>query len=94
MAMKLVREGKKTEYKQENGQIITVVQPEVYQRIYCKNCNNEVDSEEEATGTQNWTTDSLGVGFQSRQKYSQGFSQKTSQLQDYQNQTWKQAGWY
>ena len=39
MAMKLVREGKKTEYKQENGQIITVVQPEVYQRIYCKNCN-------------------------------------------------------
>ena len=51
MAMKLVREGKKTEYKQENGQIITVVQPEVYQRIYCKNCNNEVDSEEQATGT-------------------------------------------
>ena len=40
MAMKLVREGKKTEYKQENGQIITVVQPEVYQRIYCKNCDN------------------------------------------------------
>ena len=51
MAMKLVREGKKTEYKQENGQIITVVQPEVYQRIYCKNCGNEVDSEEQATGT-------------------------------------------
>jgi Zn finger protein HypA/HybF involved in hydrogenase expression len=53
MAMKLVREGKKTEYKQENGQIITVVQPEVYQRIYCKNCDNEVDSEEQATGTCN-----------------------------------------
>ena len=51
MAMKLVREGKKTEYKQENGQIITVVHPEVYQRIYCKNCGNEVDSEEQATGT-------------------------------------------
>ena len=50
MAMKLVREGKKTEYKQENGQIITVVQPEVYQRIYCKNCGNEVDSHEQATG--------------------------------------------
>jgi Zn finger protein HypA/HybF involved in hydrogenase expression len=47
----VLQEGKKTEYKQENGQIITVVQPEVYQRIYCKNCNNEVDSEEEATGT-------------------------------------------
>ena len=53
MAMKLVREGKKTEYKQENGQIITVVQPEVYQRIYCKNCNNEVDSEVQATVTCN-----------------------------------------
>ena len=39
MAMKLVREGKKTEYKQENGQIITVVQPEVYQRIYCELLN-------------------------------------------------------
>jgi len=51
MAMKLVREAKKTEYKQENGQVITVLQPEVYQRIYCKNCNNEVDSEEQATGT-------------------------------------------
>ena len=50
MAMKLVREGKKTEYKQENGQIITVVQPEVYQRIYCKNCGNEVDSEEQEIG--------------------------------------------
>ena len=51
MAMKLVREAKKTEYKQENGQVITVLQPEAYQRIYCKNCNNEVDSEEQATGT-------------------------------------------
>ena len=51
MAMKLVREAKKTEYKQENGQVITVLQPEVYQRIYCKNCNNEVASEEQATGT-------------------------------------------
>ena len=51
MAMKLVREAKKTEYKQENGQVITVLQPEMYQRIYCKNCNNEVDSEEQATGT-------------------------------------------
>ena len=45
------REAKKTEYKQENGQVITVLQPEVYQRIYCKNCDNEVDSEEQATGT-------------------------------------------
>jgi Zn finger protein HypA/HybF involved in hydrogenase expression len=36
-----------------NRKIITVVQPEVYQRIYCKNCGNEVDSEEQATGTCN-----------------------------------------
>ena len=29
---------------------IPVIKPEVYQRIYCKNCDNEVDSEEQATG--------------------------------------------
>ena len=30
---------------------VPIIQPEVYQRIYCKNCGNEVDSEEQATGT-------------------------------------------
>ena len=32
---------------------VPIIQPEVYQRIYCKNCGNEVDSEEQATGTCN-----------------------------------------
>ena len=51
MAMKLIREAKKTEYKVEDGKTLVVMQPEIYQRIYCKNCGNEVDSEEQATGT-------------------------------------------
>ena len=29
---------------------IPIIKPEVYQRIYCKNCDNEVDSDEQATG--------------------------------------------
>ena len=49
--MKLIRESKKTEYKVEDGKTLVVMQPEIYQRIYCKNCGNEVDSEEQATGT-------------------------------------------
>ena len=35
----------------EDGSIVPVIQPEVYERIYCKNCENEVDSKEQATGT-------------------------------------------
>ena len=40
---------------------IPVIKPEVCQRIYCKNCDNEVDSEEQATGAckncgQDWAT--------------------------------------
>ena len=40
---------------------IPVIKPEVYQRIYCKNCDIEVDSEEQATGAckscgQDWAT--------------------------------------
>ena len=35
----------------KDGSIVPVIQPEVYERIYCKNCENEVDSEEQATGT-------------------------------------------
>ncbi len=49
--MRLVREGQPIEYKTIDGQKIPVIQPEVYQRIYCKSCENEVDSEEQATGT-------------------------------------------
>ena len=33
------------------GKKVPIVQPEVHKRIYCKNCDNEVDSEEQATGT-------------------------------------------
>ena len=49
--MKLIKEGKPIEYKTIDGQKIPVIQPEVYQRIYCKSCENEVDSEEQAIGT-------------------------------------------
>ena len=49
--MRLIKEGQPITYKTIDGQQIPVIQPEVYQRIYCKNCENEVDSEEEATGT-------------------------------------------
>ncbi len=49
--MRLIKEGQPITYKTVNGQEIPVIQPEVYQRIYCKNCENEVDSEEQAIGT-------------------------------------------
>ncbi len=32
------------------GKEVPVIQPEVHHRIYCKNCDNEVDSDEQATG--------------------------------------------
>ena len=48
--MKLIKEGQPITYKTIDGQQIPVIQPEVYQRIYCKNCENEVDSEEQAIG--------------------------------------------
>lgn len=48
--MRLIKEGQPITYKTIDGQQIPVIQPEVYQRIYCKNCDNEVDSDEEATG--------------------------------------------
>ena len=49
--MRLIKEAQPISYKIINGQEIAVVQPEIYQRIYCKNCNNEVDSEEQAIGS-------------------------------------------
>lgn len=49
--MRLIKEAQPISYKTINGQEIAVVQPEIYQRIYCKNCNNEVDSEEQAIGS-------------------------------------------
>ena len=49
--MKLIKEAQPLSYETVNGQEVPVIQPEVYQRIYCKSCENEVDSEEQATGT-------------------------------------------
>ena len=49
--MKLIKEGKPISYKTVDGRQIPVIQPEVYQRIYCKNCDYEVNSEEQAIGT-------------------------------------------
>jgi len=36
-----------------DGKELPVLKPEVYVKIYCNNCGNEVDSEEEATGVCN-----------------------------------------
>ena len=50
--MKKIQESKKIGEKVlKDGSTIPILQPEVYERIYCKNCENEVDSEEQATGT-------------------------------------------
>ena len=49
--MKLIKEAQPLSYETVNGQEVPVIQPEVYQRIYCKDCENEVDSEEQAIGT-------------------------------------------
>ena len=49
--MKLIKKAQPISYKIMDGIEIPVIQPEVYQRIYCKSCENEVDSEEQATGT-------------------------------------------
>ena len=49
--MKKIQESKILGTQMIEGKEVPVIQPEVYQRIYCKNCDNEVDSEEQATGT-------------------------------------------
>ena len=33
-----------------DGNKVPILKPEVWQKIYCSNCGNEVDSEEEASG--------------------------------------------
>ena len=48
--MKKIQESKVIGTEMVEGKEVPVLQPEVHQRIYCKNCNNEVDSHEEATG--------------------------------------------
>ena len=48
--MKKVQDSKVIGTQMVEGVEVPVIQPEVYERIYCKNCGNEVDSEEQATG--------------------------------------------
>ena len=59
--MKKVQDAKTLGVQSVDGKEIPLIQPEVYQRIYCKNCDYEVDSEEQAIGTcpqcgQLWST--------------------------------------
>ena len=49
--MKKIQDAKILGTQMVEGKEVPVIQPEVYQRIYCKNCGNEVDSEALATGT-------------------------------------------
>jgi Zn finger protein HypA/HybF involved in hydrogenase expression len=49
--MTKVQESKILGYTTIEGKKVPIVQPEVHERIYCKNCDNEVDSEEQAVGT-------------------------------------------
>ena len=49
--MRKIQDAKTLGVQAVNGKEIPLIQPEVYQRIYCKNCGNEVDSEEQAIGT-------------------------------------------
>ena len=49
--MKKIQDAKIIGHQQIEGKKVPVLQPEVHQRIYCKNCGNEVDSEEQAIGT-------------------------------------------
>lgn len=49
--MRKVQDAKTLGVQSVDGKEIPLIQPEVYQRIYCKNCGNEVDSEEQAIGT-------------------------------------------
>jgi len=51
--MKKIQEAKTVGHQMIDGKKVPVIQPEVYHRIYCKNCENEVDSEEQATGNCN-----------------------------------------
>ena len=48
--MKKIQESKILGHQKIEGKEVPIVQPEVYERIYCKNCGNEVDSHEQATG--------------------------------------------
>jgi len=48
--MKKIQESEILGYTTIEGKEVPILKPEVHHRIYCKNCGNEVDSEEEAIG--------------------------------------------
>ena len=48
--MKKIQDSEIIGYQDIEGKQVPVIKPEVHHRIYCKNCGNEVDSDEEATG--------------------------------------------
>ncbi len=48
--MKKIQESEIIGYQTIEGKQVPILKPEVHHRIYCKNCGNEVDSDEEATG--------------------------------------------
>jgi|TARA_X000001036_G_scaffold36819_1_gene29850 Zn finger protein HypA/HybF involved in hydrogenase expression len=48
--MKKIQDSEIIGYQTIEGKQVPMLKPEVHHRIYCKNCGNEVDSDEEATG--------------------------------------------
>jgi Zn finger protein HypA/HybF involved in hydrogenase expression len=48
--MKKIQDSEIIGYQTIEGKQVPMLKPEVHHRIYCKNCENEVDSDEEATG--------------------------------------------
>ena len=48
--MKKIQEGKIIGTRIIQGREVPIIQPEVFEKIYCKNCKSEVDSQELATG--------------------------------------------
>lgn len=48
--MKKIQDSEIIGYTTIEGKRVPMLKPEVHHRIYCKNCDNEVDSDEEATG--------------------------------------------
>jgi len=48
--MKKIQDSEIIGYQTIEGKQVPMLKPEVHHRIYCKNCDNEVDSDEEATG--------------------------------------------
>ena len=48
--MKKIQDSEIIGYQTIEGKQVPMLKPEVHHRVYCKNCENEVDSDEEATG--------------------------------------------